>query len=64
VSHTPYDRELTLKKGRNVILFQAENIGTISPNTAVMYLITSSRTYKVAFKTTLDKSQAIEIFNP
>ncbi len=51
-----------LKPGRNVLVFHAENLGTIPPNTATIMVIDGAKKYKIDMRSTLDTSEMIEIF--
>lgn len=51
-----------LKPGRNVLVFHAENLGTIPPNTATITVLDGPKKYKIDMRSTLETSETIEIF--
>lgn len=63
VRHQPRFIEITLKKGVNQLLFRAENVGRIPPNTGVVELSTKDFQRQILFNTDMNRSNYIEILN-
>ncbi|WP_306352864.1 hypothetical protein [Flavobacterium sp. '19STA2R22 D10 B1'] len=53
--------EVLLKPGKNILLFRAENLGTIPPNTAVLRIYYGDKTRYVYLSTDMKKDNLIEI---
>ena len=57
----PHTLEAELVPGKNILIFHAENLGTIPPNTASVSIYDGTETYYAELKSTLDTSAVIEI---
>lgn len=61
----PHTIEAELVPGKNVLVFHAENLGTMPPNTASVTVYDGKETYHAELRSTLDTSAVIEInYNP
>ncbi|MFQ3576122.1 MAG: hypothetical protein SNJ77_06765 [Cytophagales bacterium] len=61
VTKKPYTFEVELYPGRNELVFVAENLGDIPPNTATIFVEDAGKKYKVDFVGTLEKNESIII---
>lgn len=57
----PYTIEAELMPGKNILVFHAENLGTMPPNTASVTIHDGTETYHAELRSTLDTSAVIEI---
>jgi hypothetical protein len=61
VGKKPFSFEIELYPGKNELLFIAENLGNIPPNTATIFVEDEGKKYKIDFMGNLEKNEAIII---
>ncbi len=62
VKHQPKKIEIELKKGKNEILFKAENLGTIPPNTAALRVYGNGFEKLIQLNTDFKQNNVVEVF--